>query len=387
MNNINEVSHDNCVGCGACIGNCPVGCITLQEKKGFFYPVINEKQCIQCGKCKKVCAVLDNNLEYHIPIKWYAGYAGISIMPKESTSGGICTLLSKQYIKNRDNVYAAAFDDEWNLVHRKIDGISELEKFSGSKYLQSIIPKETYFELVQKLKKEEKCLFIGTSCQIASVLEYLKEANVDLQNLLTIDFMCHGIPSPILGRKFIKYLENQNHKKIKKYNFRSKENGWGKIERTVIFENGEKKVTSGSICPLHSWFGHHLSIRKSCFSCSYRKIKRVSDITVADFWGIEKYYPEIETKQGVSAIQINTEKGGKIYNQLVQNEDFCSYEVSQKSMWNRKTALNNFSVPDGYDLFWKNVESMSIKKLIKVYPPQTMWGYVKEKIKFFIRWN
>ena len=384
-NSIYQVSADVCVGCGACVAACPVDAISMQERDSFYYPVVDESKCIDCGKCTKACAVLGENPQRNEPVGWYAGYMESSQMSEHSTSGGICTELSKQYVLKGYNVYAAAFNTDWNLIHRRIEGLEELETFSGSKYLQSSISEAVYQEIAEKLKKEEKCLFVGTPCQVGALNEYLCLRKIDAENLLTVDFMCHGAPSPVLGKKFIQYLEKKAGKKISYYNFRSKAYGWGGLDRMLEFADGSKKVISAAICPLHSWFGHHLSIRKSCFNCRYRTKQRASDITVADFWGVQKFYPQIPTKQGVSAIQITSQKGKVAYEQLCQQGRLISFEVSEGSIWARKTALSNFPKPKLYDAFWESTKILSIGALIKKFPPQTKIGYIKQFVKSILR--
>lgn len=381
-NNIEVVNHDSCVGCGACVSVCPKACITMQANNGFYYPKIDSNRCVQCGRCLKACGVSDRILPFNKPIEWFAGYISKDMSP-HSTSGEICTELSSQYIKSGNSVYAAAFDAEWNLVTRKVNDIGELEAFSGSKYVQSIIPKETFLAIEHDLKDEKRCLFIGTPCQVAAVKKYLLLKKVDTVRLTTVDFMCHGVPSPILCKSFIKNLDAKQG--INYYNFRSKKFGWGALDRTIELRNGKSNTISANICPLHSWFGHHLSIRESCFACAYRKKERISDITVADFWNIEKYYPDIPKKQGISAIQINTEKGKEEYHSMSKKCHMFSQNVSEESVWDRKTALNNFLKPMSYEAFWNDAKNLSVKDLSKKYPPQSKFGYIKEYLKLFLR--
>ena len=386
MNNIKDIADsDFCVGCGCCIAVCPVKCITLTEKNGFYYPEVNADQCIQCGKCRNTCTRIVEKLEFNSALGWYAGYADEKSMPRMSTSGGVCSLISKNCIEKGKNVYAAAFDNDWNLSHNRVEDLDQLEKFDGSKYVQSAIDKCIYQEIKEKIKAGEECLFIGTPCQAAGVIKYVDSCGLDTDRLYTIDFMCHGVPSPVLGKVFFKYLEEKKKRKIISYNFRSKSYGWGKMYRAVSFAGKPEKVTSLSYCPLHGWFGRHLSVRPSCFSCQYRKMERVSDITVADFWGIERYYSHIPTKQGVSAIQINSEKGMQLYKELIDSENFVSIMVSKESVWDRKTALHNYPMPREYHKFWEDAEVLTMQALINKYPPQTIFGQIKQKIKITLK--
>lgn len=386
MNNIKQVVDSKaCVGCGCCVAICPTNCIVLKETEGFYYPKIKEEECIQCGKCEDACAIIDEKLKFNTPFEWYAGYADEKNMPKMSTSGGVCSLISKNFIEKGKSVYAASFDNGWNLSHKRVENVAQLEKFDGSKYVQSMIPESVYQKIGDEIKAGKECLFIGTPCQIAGIREYVNSYGLDINRLCLIDFICHGVPSPILGKRFLKYLEEKKREKIVSYNFRSKYHGWGKMYRAVTFAGKRENVISCSYCPLHEWFGKHFSVRPSCFSCQYRKIERVSDITVADFWGIERHYPDVVTKQGVSAIQINTEKGKQLYSELVKTNSFVSIMVSKESIWDRKIALNNYPMPEEYHMFWKDAEMFTIDSLIKKYPPQTFWGRAKQKIKLIFK--
>lgn len=372
MNNIKKVvESDKCVGCGCCKAVCPTDSIITIEKNGFYFPEVITEKCVDCGKCESVCTMLDNTLKYNEPLEWYAGYANDGWMPSKSTSGGICSLLSRMYLEKGKNVYAASFDDKWELSHKRIENIQQLIKFDGSKYMQSTISTAIYQDISDKLKNDEECLFIGTPCQVAGIIKFLKTNRVEMNNFFSIDFMCHGVPSPILGRKFFQYLEKKERKKISSYNFRSKSHGWGKMYRAVAYEGEKESVIICNACPLHNWFGKHLSLRPSCFTCKYRRIERISDITVADFWGVNKYYPDIPTKQGVSAVQINSLKGKEQYDLLIKSDRIVSFEVSKESIWDRKTATANFAVPKEYNAFWNNAKIMNMKQLIKEYPPES----------------
>ena len=383
--NIIQIPKTDCVGCAACVTICPVDCITMEEYLGFFYPVVDAGKCIQCGKCLKACAVNEDETLRNTPQAWYGGYLEPSRMSKHSTSGGICTELSRLYIQQGYLVYGAVFTKDWDLVHRRVKSVDELEQFSGSKYIQSSVPPEVFEEIEDALKQGQQCLFVGTPCQCGGLINYLTAKNIPTTTLLTVDFMCHGVPSPVLGKKFIAYLQSKSKKKITYYNFRSKAYGWGGLDRELEYADGSAKVVSAALCPLHRWFGKHLSLRESCFFCRYRTKNRAADITVADFWGIAKYYPEIPTRQGVSAIQINSEKGAQAYEMLEAQGALISQVVSEQSIWDRKTALANFPKPENYEVFWQAASTLPVEKLIKKYCPLTPIGYLKQIVKALLR--
>lgn len=229
-------------------------------------------------------------------------------------------------------------------------------------------------------------LLIGTPCFIGAIKKYLKIGIIDSHNLITIDFLCHGVPSAEIGKAFINSLEQESGRELEIYNFRSKGFGWGKLSRSTKYEGKPEKHIRADFCPLHTWFGLHLSLRESCFQCDYRQIERPSDITVADFWKIEKYYPDIPIKQGVSSVQINSEAGKVFYNELLQTGEVVSRAVTKESVWeHRRTAVKNFEKPSRYDEFWETWEKHGLVGIKKMVPAKTIPGFVFEKVKSVFR--
>lgn len=384
MRRIERVVADNkCVGCGSCVAACPSHSIGMVTVQGFWYPQIDSTTCINCGKCSKACAIDNNEQLFNLPQAYFAAYAKNEYMPPASTSGGLCAILSRKFLELGHFVVAAKFFEGWQLQHDWASK-STIGEFDGSKYMQSLISADMYESIKNYLKQGQSVLFIGTPCQVSGIITYMNLENINRDKLYTVDFMCHGVPSPILGKAYINWLEKQSEKTIEYYNFRSKKHGWGKMYRTVSFKGGKEDTVICNSCALHSWFGKHLSVRKSCFQCQYRRRERVSDITVADFWGISKYYPEISTKQGVSAVQINSEKGQKLYDEI---ESKCeSSAVSEDSIWkDRKTALGNFLMPQKYDDFWDIATKETIDKLIQLFPPETKMDRMRQRIRRLLR--
>ena len=211
---------DKCTGCFACYNICPKNAIEMKEDEfGYIYPEIIKSKCINCGLCKKTCPVL-NNVDKIEPIKCFAMYAKNENIRENSTSGGVATQLSKTIIKDNGIVYGAAFTDECNVSHTRIDNIDDLSKIQGSKYVHSYI-NQTYKNIKKDLISNKKVLFIGTPCQVTNIKRFLiKEYN----NLYTIDIICHGVPS----QKFLKeeVIRINRSLKIDRVNFR-KENNYG----------------------------------------------------------------------------------------------------------------------------------------------------------------
>ena len=386
MNMIGKaVDTGKCIGCGNCISVCPVSAISFENRNGFQYPTVKQDVCMECMRCDKVCPVNGEEIPLSSPNAFYAAYAKESAMHPESTSGGICTLATEYFIEDGGVVYSARFTDDWSVEYARLDNLANMKRHIGSKYMQA------YFNNVQKqietdLRNDRKILLIGTPCFVAAIRKYLYICKVESKNLITIDFLCHGVPSAEIGKAFIHSLEKKSGRRIEIYNFRSKGFGWGKLSRSTKLAGSSEKVIRADYCPLHTWFGQHLSLRESCFQCDYRHIDRPSDITVADFWKIEKYYPDIPMRQGVSSVQINTEKGNAFYNALLQTGNIVFHLVSKESIWeHRRTATKNFERPIKYDEFWTTWERHGLKGIMKQFPAQTTMGLVVAKFKSMIR--
>ena len=191
-----------CCGCSACVQICPKQCISLKEdKEGFLYPTVNHAFCVECGKCEKVCPEL-HPFEVHEPLKVYAAKHQDDAVRKVSSSGGIFTLLADMVIDEGGVVFGACFDSDWSVVHDFTETHEGLQAFRGSKYLQSRIG-NTYRQAEVFLKAGRKVLFTGTPCQIAGLKKYLHK---DYENLLAVDFVCHGVPSPLVWKKYLEEI-------------------------------------------------------------------------------------------------------------------------------------------------------------------------------------
>jgi len=303
----------NCCGCGACLNICPKNAISMKKDScGFLYPHIDTSACIGCGKCKKVCA-FQNTKVSNKPISTFAAVAKDSEQTKRSASGGIFAAIAANYLKNDGIVFGAAFDSSWNVKHIPVSTLNELTKLQGSKYTQSNTG--TTFKLVkQALKENKKVLYSGTPCQIAGLYGYLGK---DYDNLLTIDLICHGVPSNKMFREYIQLMERKEGGKVVCFTFRDKSIGWG-INGSVTFEKNKKQHKKKLWQSASSYFYYFLKgwiYRDSCYTCKYTCSHRPADITIGDYWGIEKAHPEYlgkngwDASKGISVVIANTQKG------------------------------------------------------------------------------
>lgn len=361
-NSIKIKNKNECCGCNACVQKCPKNAIRLvEDKEGFFYPLVDEKKCIDCGLCKKVCPFINFSEE---PKEKYPKTYAIKNKNKEevkkSSSGGMFILLAKEIIKNNGIIYGAAYDEENNINHIGVEKKEDLIKLQGSKYVQSNI-NNAYKEVKKNLDKKRLVLFTGTPCQIKGLKNFLVK---DYENLLTCDLVCHGVPSQKLFQKYLSYLENKYHKKIKKYDFRNKEKkGWG-LTAKITFEDNSVKYLNSDFDSYYSNFLDCNTYRESCYNCKFANINRSSDITLADYWGILSIHNKFYDEQGVSLVLINTEKGERILSKVKDKIDLINTDLDYAISKN-KNLKEPSQRPEKREKIYNQIDMIPTTKFIK----------------------
>ena len=307
---VDVIDRNKCTGCMACFNICPKGAITIQEDEGFDYPVINKEQCVNCGLCRKICPVICDKQGHTIEKEVYACKNKCEETRMKSSSGGFFTLVAEQIIEEGGVVFGARFDEQWNVIHDFVEKKEELEVLRGSKYIQSKIEK-SYQKAKAFLKENRKVLFVGTPCQIEGLHAYIGKEE---PNLYTIDLICHGVPSRDVWHQYIKHHETINQDKLQKFDFRRKyKTGWSHYQLFFQYQNSCEWIDHETDPYIHL-FLYNTDLRKSCTDCHFKKINRVSDITMGDFWGIHEVDPEFNDEKGISAILLNSEKGKQLFN-------------------------------------------------------------------------
>lgn len=305
---LNIIDYKKCTGCAACKNICPVGAIQMQEdEEGFLFPVINENVCINCGLCKNSCPIL--NAQFNETPEFCYAVAANDEIRMQSSSGGLFTVLAENIINHGGYVCGAAFDNEWNVKHIIVDNLNDLKKLRGSKYVQSNLG-NSYLKIKDLLENNKTVLFTGTPCQAAGLKSFLKKS---YENLYIVDIVCHGVPSPKVWQKYL----NENFSNIYGLNFRDKELGWNC--KNLVVNTGNDKIVDSKFM---DGFIDNLYLRKSCSECSYTKLERVSDLTIADFWGLEILKPEFYNRYGLSLAIPNTQKGIGIFNKISDKLNF-----------------------------------------------------------------
>lgn len=314
--NIEEnLSEDICCGCGACVQACPRQCIIMEENnRGFLMPRIDKNLCVNCGYCIKVCPEKEVPSLHSVQSAFAAVVDNLKLL-KRSTSGGIFGILAEHFLEEKGHVFGCAWNGELICEHICITRKDELHRIQQSKYVQSNTL-NTYCQAKEALDEGKKILYSGTACQIAGLRKYLK---TEYMGLYTVEVACHGVPSPGLFKRYIQWLEEKENSDVIGFNFRNKvKHSTGEHYMfQVTFSNGMDKFYMSKEDPYYGSFLEGRTLRSTCYKCKYKGQVRVSDITLSDFWGIEKELPDFPARNGASAILINTEKGKQLMEKII----------------------------------------------------------------------
>ena len=370
------IDTKRCTGCHACFDACPKGCISMEsDKEGFLRPVIDEKTCISCGKCQSVCPVIKEKAEKPAP-KAYAVKSLIEDVRAESSSGGVFSLLAEAVLEKGGVVFGAAFDENFSVHHIYIENQEDLYKLRGSKYVQSRIG-NAYKEAKQFLEAGRQVLFSGTPCQIAGLRAFLGR---EYENLILQDIICHGVPSPKVWEMYKAYREEKTGSKIKKVSFREKESGWKTSSVSIQFANGETYIENLQKDIYMKAFLRNLDLRKSCYACHEKTVGRQSDITLADFWGIEKVMPEMDDDRGTSLVLIHSEKGETLFSALRDKMNMHEVEINEAIRHN-SAAYKSVEKPIKRAAFLKNVTAENFTETVEKHLKKGYAVRFLEKIK------
>lgn len=387
MNNIlSVVNSKRCTGCSSCAYSCPKQIINLEQNEfGFYVAVIkNVDECIDCGVCLKNCCenkIKMENIALSTVKSVYCGWN--DEMRENGTSGGIVSSIYSHYLKSGGVVFGACLDkDSWTLSHMKVDTLDGLASIVKSKYLQSDMG-ETINQIKRALQEKRKVVFCGTPCQTYAV--EIAFRNLDQRDqLVLIDFVCHGVPSQYVFKDYIETLEEKRNSKAIEYEFRSKKRGWSHITIGTELESGEKIYSRGQLDEYYYLFSNSINLNSACYECPFRNI-HFSDLSVADYWGIfnnREAQKSIDcVEKGVSLISVWTEQGKKVLDELskdtnsnhfvslpLEAANYTLEELEDKEY--KKICSENFYEDykaNGYDYCIKKYASNLKSKIIKQY--------------------
>lgn len=372
----------DCCGCYACVQRCPKHCIEMTtDHEGFWYPCVDKDKCVDCKLCEKICPHINENEEKR-PLATYAVKHPDKDILLASSSGGAFTLMAEWIISNGGVVFGARFDNDWNVVHGYVETMDGLAALRMSKYVQSKIG-QSFKDAERFLKEERYVMFVGTPCQVHGLRLYLRK---NYKKLLTVDFVCHGVPSPKVWQTYLSeevarqcdknsvslppnHSLSERDALIEGISFRNKRLGWEKFSFALSLSKataaGEKNSVSLSKslndCAYLRGFIHDIYLRPSCYACKNKSFKSGSDITLADFWGIKHTYPSIYDSNGVSCLTVNTEHGRDLFSQM----HIASEEVDfEKALQYNPSFLRSVKMHRFRKLFFRLYYKMPFTPLV-----------------------
>lgn len=343
----NLANKNQCTGCTACVSICPLQCIQMQEdSEGFLYPTMKkDSTCITCGACEKVCPIMNDMQKNTEKTKAYAALSKNDSLRIESSSGGVFSELAKLVLQVGGIIYGASYDKDYKVNHIGIENINLLRKLRGAKYSQSYVM-SIFPKIKEHLESGRQVLFSGTPCQVGGLKAYLKR---DYDNLICIDFVCHGVPSPLVWKKYVEYRAHidDNSNAPEYINLRNKETGWSRYSYTVEFAYSRKKryLSKNTEDPFMKLFVNNYILRRSCSECHFKGYSRAADITLGDFWGIWDMIPEMDDNKGTSLVLIHSKKGEDLFRTASDNIKNKPVTLEQASMMNISLLKSSVSQP------------------------------------------
>lgn len=354
-----------CCGCFSCEQGCPKGCIEMKgDLEGFYYPSVDNTQCINCGLCVKSCPILTPR-EYK---KSESDIFSIAAQNKDinirmsSSSGGFFTALASYVIDQDGVVFGAYLSDSLVVEHKYIDNKDDIKLFRGSKYVQSKIG-EAYKQAEEFLKKGRLVLFTGTPCQVSGLLSYLKK---EYDNLITQDVVCHGVPAPMVFKKYLDYQEKKFGSATECVVFRDKCSGWNTYSVNMKFLNNKKYTKVFSKDLYMRSFLRDYCLRPSCYSCKFKSKVHSSDFTLADYWGVTNIHPEFSDDKGTSLVLINSDNARKVFDCISEQFEWKETSLDKAIVYN-PLIVRASKRPEERDAFMEDIQQRGYDYIKKKY--------------------
>ena len=372
----------NCCGCTACKNICPTNAIEMKEdSEGFLYPYIDKEKCINCGMCKKVCPIINRKEKIKFNQKAFVVNNKDEKIRKESTSGGAFTAIAEYVLNRQGVVFGATFDEKFDVYHTYVYKREDLKKFRGSKYVQSNL-KNTFQEVQEFLEKGKIVCFSGTPCQIEGLKNFLQK---DYQNLITVDVMCHAVPSPLVWRKYKKYikeykLKNEN---INEILFRDKSIYGYKYSTMTIKSNNYIYYNGVETDPFLRAFFNDLSDRPACYKCAFKKQFHESDFTIWDCFIVEKFEKKMDDDKGTTRVLVNTKKGDEIFKKIEYQLDVKEIPTD-KLIENVREMLFSVKMNSDRERFFNDIHQMPEKNIFDKYFPDNLKIKIERNIRIFL---
>ncbi len=380
---INITDKRDCCGCTACQSICKKGAIEmLPDEEGFLYPSVDMDKCTQCGLCERVCPIAKRKETERK--KSYLDLFALRILNHdilmESSSGGAFSAIAEYVISQGGTVVGATYNDEMQVVHTFADNSVEYAKMRGSKYSQSNLVgvfKRCKEILCSEQTKDKLLLFSGSPCQIHGLKSFLVR---DYENLITVDFVCHSIPSPQVFADYVKYVNRHFDDRLTNLQMRYKQkNGWSqRYSYRYAFASGNSCVDPEGVFNWGTVYFSHVINRPSCEVCPYANLDRVGDFSIADFWDVNKLRPDIYSKEGTSLFMVNTPKGQELFKHI--KGDVEVWKISElEAMQPCLMGPTPHYIEREY--FWKCYHKHGLEYAVKLYCLPSLRKRIRRKIR------
>lgn len=359
-------AKEDCCGCSACQQICPQNAIMMKpDEEGFSYPSIHQDTCVDCGLCTKICPMIHQGSykENSIP-QFYAARHKSQEVLWNSTSGGAFTAVSDAILRQNGVIYGADYDENFHVVHQRAETPEQRNRMRISKYVQSDM-RNTYTQIKADLKSGRTVLFTGTPCQAAGLRAFTGTSPLT-DRLYSCDLICHSIPSPLIWEEYKRFLEQESGGKLRSVQFRSKKDGWSRANsnKGFLFTTGQSPEVHEDDRYYHLFFKVGAITRPSCSQCRFTDIHRASDLTIADYWGIEKYAPHLFDSLGVSLLMVNSPKGTVLLQQCRQDL-YMEERAKEESLAEQKRLSEPSRLPANRHQFWKEYRRFGFGHIMK----------------------
>lgn len=369
-----------CCGCTACYNICPRRAIQMEpDEEGFLYPQVNKEICVDCGLCERVCPVI-HRVRHEEKTESYIIRNNDAVILEESTSGGAFTAFAMHLMEKGAVVYGAGYDEDMQVICKMASEPAQLKEMRGSKFVQSNLG-DVFAEIKKQLSVGMTVLFTGTPCQVAGLVNYLNEKP---HNLICIDFVCRGVPSPGLWKNYVNMMEKKYKAKMIGARFKHKTYGYHTTTMKVDFANGRTWYGSGRVDPMMKAFVNEMASRPSCSKCAFKGVERLSDITMFDCYGFSKITGEHDDDKGYTSLFVHTSKGqellAEIQNQIVIYKAEIENLVDKNGVMVRNSAKEN----PKREAFYQFARDFPIDIAMNKVSPITKWDYWIEIMKAFM---
>ena len=368
-----------CCGCSACSAICPKNCISMEEDtEGFYYPVVDEKRCVQCRLCEKVCPIINVRKETIFSQDGFIVQNKNDKILRESASGGAFSAIAEQVISKSGVVFGVSLDEDFLPYHTWVESSNNLKYFRGSKYVQSIIRGGVYKQVELFLKQGRLVCFSGTPCQIEGLKNYLGK---EYDNLILVDVVCRAVPSRLVFRKYLEMQKKHLKGEIKSLRFRDKHYGYKYSTLNIVtdknYGNYHKGIESD---PWLRAFFSNICDRPSCYDCRFKKRYRESDITMWDCFAVGSYSKQMDNDRGATNVLIHSKKGKKIFIESLQKLNYMC--VNADSLASSSVEMTCSVQPHARrSEFFSDAQVLCGADLFEKWFPET----IKIKLKHFFR--